>query len=62
MRIKHFDVNLSTLVALKDYLCNALQGINGHSIRRSAIKSLVELMTEFDTLSNCQEVVNAIYA
>lgn len=34
MRIKHFDVNLQTLVALKEYLCNVLQGTNGLSIRR----------------------------
>ena len=53
MKIKHFDVSLETLVALKDYLCNVLAGTNGQSIRRQAIKSLVELMTEFDTMSDC---------
>ena len=61
MKIKHFDISLQTLVALKDYLCNALRGENGQSIRRQAIKSLSELMTEFDTMSDCQEVVQTIY-
>ena len=40
------------MIALKDYLCNVLKGTNGQSIRRQAIKSLVELMTEFDTMSD----------
>jgi len=53
MRIKHFDLDLNTLVTLKDYLCRVLSGDNGLCIRRQAIKSLVELMTEFDTLSTC---------
>ena len=61
MHIKHFQISLETLVALKDYLCNVLRAQNGQSIRRQAIKSLVELMTEFDTMSDCQEVIMAIY-
>lgn len=61
MQIKHFGMSLETLVALKDFLCNVLRGENGQAIRRQAIKSLVELMTEFDTMSDCQEVITAIY-
>ena len=61
MKIKHFKMSLQTLIALKDYLCNVLKGDNGQAIRRQAIKALVELMTEFDTMSDCQEVINAVY-
>ena len=60
MKIKHFDMSLDTLIALKEYLCNILKAQNGQAIRRSAITSLVSLMTEFDTMSDCQEVVGAI--
>ena len=61
MSLKYFNIDLDTLIQLKDYLCWVLKGENGQAIRRQAIKSLSELMCEFDTMSDTSEVIHVLY-
>ena len=62
MCLKYFNIDLPTLIQLKDYLCGVLKATNGQAIARQAIKSLSELMCEFDTMSETGEVINMLYA
>lgn len=59
MTVKYFELNLPALVSLKDFLCIAL--LSPSLIQRQAIRSLAVLMCEFDTMSETQEVIDAVY-
>ena len=59
MDVKYFALNLEALISLKDFLCQAL--LSPSLIQRQAIRSLVVLMVEFDTLSDTGEVIDVVY-
>lgn len=59
MIVKYFELNLQALVSLKDFLCQAL--LSPSLIQRQAIRSLAVLMCEFDTMSETQEVIDAVF-
>jgi hypothetical protein len=61
MNIKYFVIDLPALISLKDYVCSCITKLGEHHIDRSAIKSLTQLMCEFDTMSEKGEVLDAIY-
>jgi len=61
MQVRYFQIDLQSLISLKDYLCNAIQ--NAQSVvQRQTIRSLTVLMCEFDTMSETGEVVDAVYS
>lgn len=62
MHIKYFVMRLSDLVALKDYICSCITQVGETSTDRPAIKSLTQLMCEFDTMSDRGEVLDALYS
>jgi hypothetical protein len=61
MQIKYFVMNLPALVQLKDYICSCITQMGEACADRPAIKSLTQLMCEFDTMSDRGEVLDALY-
>ena len=61
MHIKYFIVDLQTLIQLKDYVCSCITDMVDQHIEREAMKSLTQLMCEFDTMSDKGEVLDALY-
>jgi len=61
MQIKYFVLDLQSLIQLKDYVCACITNLGEKHVARAAIKSLTQLMCEFDTMSDHGEVLNALY-
>ncbi len=61
MHIKYFVVDLQTLIQLKEYVCSCITDLADQHIEREAMKSLTQLMCEFDTMSDKGEVLDALY-
>lgn len=61
MHIRYFIMELPALVSLKDYICSCITQMGETCTDRPAIKSLTQLMCEFDTMSDRGEVLDALY-
>lgn len=61
MQIKYFTLDLQALISLKDYVCSCI-GLGEVCTERAAIRSLTQLMCEFDTMSENGEVLDALYS
>ena len=61
MHIKYFKMGLPALISLKDYICSCITQVGEGCTDRPAIKSMTQLMCEFDTMSDRGEVLDALY-
>lgn len=61
MKIKYFKMELPALIQLKDYICLCITQMGDDKTDRAAVKSLTQLMCEFDTMSDRGEVLDALY-
>jgi hypothetical protein len=61
MKIKYFKMELPALIQLKDYICLCITQMGEDKTDRAAVKSLTQLMCEFDTMSDRGEVLDALY-